>query len=168
MFIAGLRAATVAMTALAGLSLLAGCGGGGGAAVSEARLQELEARFTPGLHSLMLDLGMRHASVWFAGEAGNWPLADYLVHELEELLEDIEELHPVYREIRVAELLGEMTLPAVESLQEAVEAGDRAGFARAYDRLTSACNACHEVADRAAIVIQRPTAPPFTNLRYPP
>ena len=128
--------------------------------------EELVERFTPGLHTLMVDLGIRHASLWFAGEAGNWPLADYMIHELEELVEEIEELHPVYREVEVAALLREMTHPAVESVEEAVEDEDGVAFADAYDRLTAACNACHVASDRAALVIQRPTAPPLTNLRY--
>lgn len=116
----------------------------------------------------MVNLGTRHASLWFAGEAENWPLADYRVHELEELVEEIEERHPVYREVQVAHLLGEMTTPATEALENAVEEEDRAAFQQAYDELTSACNACHIASDRAAIAIQRPTAPPFTNLRYRP
>jgi hypothetical protein len=160
--------APLAAAFLFGLSLLTGCGRPEGAAVDDARLREMEARFTPGLHALMVELGMRHASLWFAGDAGNWPLADYMLHELEELVEHIEELHPVYRDVRVAELLRQMTVPAVESLEGAVEAGDRARFAQAYDQLTTACNACHAASDRAAIVIQRPTAPPLTNLRYTP
>jgi predicted HAD superfamily phosphohydrolase len=142
------------------------------AGVDEERLEEvvadLEARFTPGLHSLMAELGERHATLWFAGEAGNWALADYYLHELEELIEDIEELHPTYREVPVAELLGEMTHPAVERLEDAVSGEDREGFVRAYDELVRACNACHVASGLGAMVIQRPTTPPLTNIRFRP
>jgi hypothetical protein len=131
----------------------------------EARLTE---RFTPGLHSLMMEVEHRHAALWFAGDAGNWPLSDYVLHEFEELVGDIETLHPTYDDIPVAEMLAEMTTPAVENLEAAVDAGDRDAFAAAYDQLTMACNACHVASDRAAIVIQRPTSPPLTNLRYLP
>ncbi len=130
--------------------------------------EELTERFTPGLHTLMVDLGIRHASLWFAGDAENWPLADYMVHELEELVEEIEELHPAYREVEVATLLREMTHPAVEALEGAVQEEDRTAFAQAYDQLTAACNACHVASDRGALVIQRPTTPPLTNLRFSP
>ncbi|TVR64807.1 MAG: hypothetical protein EA422_05590 [Gemmatimonadales bacterium] len=151
---------------------LTACDSGMDEAALEARLGEMQAeledRFTPGLHTLMVDLGVRHANLWFAGEAGNWPLADYMVHELEELVEEIEELHPMYREIRVAELIGEMTHPAIEDLEDAVDAGDLAAFQRAYDDLTVACNACHIASDKAELVIQRPTAPVSTNLRFTP
>jgi hypothetical protein len=131
----------------------------------ETRLSEA---FTPGLHSLMVELQHRHATLWFAGEAENWALADYFLHELEELIEDIEELHPEYDGIPVADWLAEMTVPAVDALEAAVDGTDPQAFAAAYDQLTVACNACHVASDRAALVIQRPTAPPLTNLRYIP
>ncbi len=151
---------------------LAACDSGMDEAALEARLgamqAELEDRFTPGLHSLMVDLGVRHANLWFAGQAGNWPLADYMVHELEELVEEIEELHPMYREVRVAELIGEMTNPAIEDLEDAVDARDFAAFQRAFDDFTVACNACHIASDKSELVIQRPTGPMSTNLRFIP
>ncbi len=162
------------LSALAATVLLAGCAppdapeGIVDAVALEALEARLTERFTPGLHSLMMEMEHRHAALWFAGEAGNWPLADYFLHEFEELVEDIEELHPTYRGIPVAEMLAEMTTPAVERMEDAVAAGDRAAFAAAYDQLTMACNACHVAADRAAIVVQRPTSPPLTNLRYQP
>jgi hypothetical protein len=140
--------------------------------VDQERLMEvvadLEARFTPGLHSLMAEMGERHATLWFAGDAGNWALADYYLHELEGLIEDIEELHPTYEEVPVAELLGEMTRPAVDRLEGAVSGEDREGFVRSYDELTRACSACHVASGLGAIVIQRPTAPPLTNIRFRP
>ncbi len=147
--------------------LLSGCGSAAPGADEDWR-REMEARFTPGLHTLMVDVGMRHSTIWFAGAAENWPMTDYMVHELEEALKDIEELHPVYRDVQVAALLREMTAPAMDSLEAAVELRDRAAFVQAYDGLTEACNHCHRAADRAALVIQRPTAPPVTNLRYEP
>jgi hypothetical protein len=136
--------------------------------LANERLDEMERRFTPGLHSLMVELGMRHATLWFAGQAENWPLTDYVLHEIEVLLEDIEELHPVYRDVQVAALLREMTQPAFEELEQAAERRDAAAFTGAYDRLTTACNHCHTASDRAAIVIQRPTVPPLSNIRFEP
>jgi len=169
-------ALVVALLPLSLLPVLAGCDGPapapGGGTVTTADLEALEARmeerFAPGLHSLMMELQHRHATLWFAGEAENWPLVDYFLHEMEELIEDIEEIHPVYREVPVAEMLAEMTVPAIELLEEAVEREDRGAFVAAYDRLTAACNACHVASDRDAVVMQRPTAPPLTNLRYLP
>jgi hypothetical protein len=144
----------------------AGCGQPGSGDAVDRRLAELEARFTPGLHAMMVELGMRHASLWFAGDAENWALADYMAHELEEVAEHIREVHPEYDDVPVAGLMAQLTLPHVGEIRAAIEAQDPGAFGRAYDRLTASCNACHAASDRSAIVIQRPTAPPLTNLRY--
>ncbi|MDZ7778544.1 MAG: hypothetical protein U5R14_01225 [Gemmatimonadota bacterium] len=137
-------------------------------AAVEARLAAIEERFTPGLHTLMGEVGERHAALWFAGDAENWSLADYQLHELEELIEDIETLHPVYDEIPVAELLDETTAPALAELEATVDGSDRDGFVRAFDQLTQACNSCHIASEREALRIVRPTAPPMTNLEFDP
>lgn len=156
------------MTALLAVALATACNPQGDSAAFEERLNELEARFTPGLHTLMGEVGMRHATLWFAGDAGNWPLADYQLHEIEELIEEIETLHPTYDGIPVAQLIGETTAPALGLVEAAVDAADREAFVRAYDQVTQACNGCHIASDRAAIRIVRPTTPPLTNLEFTP
>jgi len=39
---------------------------------------------------------------------------------------------------------------------------------RRFDRLTAGCNECHLAAHHGFLVIQRPTAPPFTNQNFAP
>jgi hypothetical protein len=149
------------MTMAALFALVPGCAPGPeGAAPQEG--------YRPGLHAMMLELQLRHANLWFAGEAGNWALADFQLHEMEALVEETAEFHPTYREHRVRELLEAMLEPAVEEVEEAVRAGDRSAFATAFDRLTASCNSCHAATDRGMIVIQRPGVPPRDNLRFDP
>jgi mono/diheme cytochrome c family protein len=138
------------------------------AAGDNDRFDALEARFRPGLHALMVDLQYRHANLWFAGEAGNWPLADYHMHEIEELVGDIRELHPEYDGIPVGELMNALLAPSVDALVAAVDAADAGAFEAAFDRFTTQCNACHQASERAMIVVQRPGTPPFDNVRYAP
>lgn len=40
--------------------------------------------YVPGLGEIMGATQMRHLKLWYAGEAGNWPLASYEVDELAE------------------------------------------------------------------------------------
>jgi hypothetical protein len=162
------RKATRMIVATAAAACLAGCAPRSDEAASEARVRDMEERFTPGLHTLMVELAMRHASLWFAGDAENWELADYMMHELEEVAERIVELHPDYEDIPVGSLFAQMATPAIEDAERAIEATDRDAFVAAFDRLTTSCNACHAASNRTAIVIQRPTTPPLTNLRYAP
>ena len=46
----------------------------------------------PGLGEIMTLQQLRHIKLWFAGRAGNWPLADYEVGELNEGFEDVSKL----------------------------------------------------------------------------
>ena len=141
-------------------ALLAGCERG---AETDA-----PAAVRPGLHAMMTELQHRHANLWFAGDAENWPLAGHHVHELEELLEKTAEYHPEYDGVAVAELLESTTIPAAAALDSAVRVGDAGRFRSAFDDLTLRCNACHAAAERPFLAIQRPTRPPLDNLRFAP
>src|SRR5277367_6690847 len=46
----------------------------------------------PGLGEIMTLQQLRHIKLWFAGRAGNWPLADYEMGELNEGFEDVNKL----------------------------------------------------------------------------
>lgn len=135
---------------------------GGAAPAAEA--------YAPGLGELMAAQQVRHAKLWFAGEAGNWPLAAYEVDELKEGFEDIVKLHPEQGEakIPVAQLVPVNMNRPITDLTAAVAAHDRARFETAFDALTAACNSCHRAAEHGFNVLQRPTAPPFTNQQFAP
>ena len=45
--------------------------------------------YQPGLGEIMALQQMRHIKLWYAGRAGNWPLADYEIGELNEGFEDV-------------------------------------------------------------------------------
>jgi len=115
----------------------------------------------PGLGEIMTLQQLRHIKLWFAGRAGNWPLADYEVGELNEGFED------------VAKLLGgdtvdKMVGAPIKALQKAVDDKNRSAFFTAYDSLTAGCNNCHRTLDHGFIAIQRPTALPYTDQNFAP
>jgi hypothetical protein len=61
-----------------------------------------------------------------------------------------------------------ITSNELADLGKAVEAKDRAKFARAFDKLSAACNACHQTTKHGFIVIRRPAALPYTNQSFAP
>jgi hypothetical protein len=115
--------------------------------------------YEPGLGEIMALQQMRHIKLWFAGRAGNWPLADYEIDELKDGFDDVNQ-----------RLGGDMVEKAVgaqiAALEKAVEAKDRAAFAGAFDKLTAGCNSCHHTLDHAFIVIQRPMSLPYSNQSF--
>ncbi len=56
----------------------------------------------------------------------------------------------------------------IEAIGAAIEAKDGARFAKGFNELTAACNACHEGIGRGFIVIQVPTASPFSDQSFAP
>ena len=55
------------------------------------------------------------------------------------------------------------------SLNEAIKAKNEAKFDQAFDEMSAGCNRCHGAADRAFIVIRRPSYPSaFSNQQYSP
>ena len=110
--------------------------------------------YEPGLGEIMALQQMRHIKLWFAGRAGNWPLADYEIDELKEGFDDVNR-----------RLGGDTVEKAVgaqlAALEKAVAAKDRAAFASAFDtahrglqQLPSGAGSClhrHPAPDLAAL-----------------
>ncbi len=124
--------------------------------------------YTPGLVEFMITVQSHHSKLWLAANARNWDLADYQADELKELLEDIAKRVPDYKGIPVGKMIEAVSIPPVSDVENAIKSRDNAKFTAAFDRLTAACNACHEAANRSFIVIQRPVASPFPNQSFAP
>lgn len=115
----------------------------------------------PGLGEIMTLQQLRHIKLWFAGRAGNWPLADYEIGELNEGFEDVDKLLG-------GDTVDKMVGAPIKALQKAVDDKNRAAFTAAFDDLSAGCNSCHHTLDHAFIVIQRPTSLPYSNQNFAP
>jgi hypothetical protein len=135
--------------------------------LSTARSEPKEP-FTPGLGEIMTLQQMRHLKLWYAGQAGNWPLADYELDELKEGFEDIVKYFPVKDDVPTGTMATAIIDGEVAVLNKAIEAKDRKQFAAGFDKLTAACNACHQSSKKPFIVVQRPAANPYANQSFAP
>ncbi len=113
------------------------------------------------ISEIMVLQQMRHIKLWFAGHAGNWPLADYEIDKLKEGFADIDKLIG-------GDTVGQQVGAPIGALEKAVEAKDRDAFTRGFDRLSAGCNSCHHLLDHAFIVIQRPTLLPYSDQSFAP
>ena len=121
-----------------------------------------EAYF-PHLGDLMNTMQMRHLKLWFAGKSNNWPLASY---ELNLMMENFQDIAILYPNVPVADV--EMLIGPTKDIDEAIKAKDSEKFNRTFAALTAACNSCHHAIGREYIVIQVPTASPFSNQVFSP
>ena len=134
-----------------------------------AQLQRQQSK--PELGQQMLELQIRHDRLWWAGQSGNWTLAYFMVGELGEALRGIEQSNGDAAELqpeKLSEVMPSIMNPAIKEVQAALAKQDKAAFAKAYDKLSAACTACHQVAGNTFLIMQRPQTPLLDNLRYAP
>jgi hypothetical protein len=124
--------------------------------------------YSPGLGEIMSLQQMRHSKLWFAGNARNWDLAGYEFDELKEGFEDVGKLFPTVNAVSLAPVIDGINGKELADLGKAIEARDLGKFATSFDRLSAACNACHQSTKHPFIVIQRPTTLSYTNQSFAP
>ena len=138
--------------------------------VTSACNREPPPSYAPGLGEIMTLQQMRHTKLWLGGEAGNWDLAAYELEELGEGFDDVIAFHPTHKDSPVApkDAIPRMITEPLKELQAVTEKKDAAGFVRAYDALTAACNDCHKAMNFGFNVVGRPTGNPYTNQIFQP
>jgi uncharacterized protein (DUF885 family) len=114
--------------------------------------------YVPRLGEFMSLNQMRHAKLWYAGQAHNWALARYELDELQEGFDEIVRRYPTYQNVPtpISTLLPQIMTTPMANLRAAVHAVDPEAFTKAFDAFTAACNACHQSANREFNVIKRP------------
>lgn len=130
--------------------------------------QKVAAQSEPGLYQTMTQMQQIVHKLSYAIEFQNEALADFYIHELEELTEDLTESGMVYHGHPVAELTQSVLEPAIERLEDAVEFSDWTGIRDHFNGLISSCNSCHVTTGYPEIVItERAESNPF-NQRFEP
>jgi hypothetical protein len=113
--------------------------------------------YLPGLEQFMGVIQNQHAKLWYAGEARNWPLAAYQLGEIKEVMSDVQDIVPVFKNLPLAKMLDAVITTEIAELEKAIDAKDAA-----------ACNACHQATENGFIVIQRPARGGFPNQDFTP
>lgn len=104
----------------------------------------------------------------YAIEAENTELADFYLHELEELAGTIREEITEYEGFQIAELTGAMLVPMLEAQEEALDSGDWSATQQSYEQLIQSCNACHAGTEHGFIQITPAEGEPPFNQRFAP
>jgi hypothetical protein len=121
--------------------------------------ERIKNNYTPGLGEFMSSIQMHHAKLWFAGKNNNWPLANFELGEINEILDDIRKYNSDRVEVKNLPIID----PALDSLNYAIESKNQAGFEKSFIFLTNSCNNCHQVSKHEFNVIKIPDIPPVTN-----
>src|SRR5258708_20061182 len=127
--------------------------------------------FTPGLGEIMTLTQMRHAKLWLAGQAGNWPLATYELDELREGMQDAATFHPAHKDapLPIPALIDKIMPAPLSQLEQTISAHDKRAFTQAFEASTEPCNSCRGATNFGFNVVPRPTPiPSATQSSAPP
>jgi hypothetical protein len=119
----------------------------------------------PGLGDLMLAIQVHHNKLWFAGNAENWPLAQF---EHDEIMEIITQAETIEKERSEVKLFRVMIFPQLDSIQLYIRQKNTDKFDSAFTNLTNACNNCHTDTKFNFNKIIIPEHPPYSNQEFAP
>jgi hypothetical protein len=124
--------------------------------------------YAPGLGEFMAQISTRHIKLWYAGDAENWPLADYELEEIHEGLDDLAKYHPTHDKVKgtIPDMVTAYMKAPLEQAEAAIKTKNIDAFRAGYDSLTAGCNSCHQANSFGFNVIARPYGNPFTNQSF--
>ena len=125
--------------------------------------------YRPGVGDLMtMTVQPRHTKIAIAGRAGNWPLAKYELHQLQEALDRVVQNWPRWKGLPLGGMVEAIEKGPMADVAEAIEAKDAAKFSAAMGQLAEGCNACHQAANVGMVVIKSPDASSFPDQEFRP
>ena len=128
--------------------------------------QDTEA-FKPDLGVIMSGVEMHYSKLILAGLNRNWDLARY---QVEEIKTELTRAVGLYKDLKLAtdklKSQNNISEPEISEIEGAILERNSEKFINGYKNLTTACNACHQVAGASYIVVQPPQGPEFTNQNF--
>jgi hypothetical protein len=115
--------------------------------------------YKPGLGEFMSGIQVHHAKLWFAGINQNWELADFEIHEIKEICNNIITIVTDRKESPLVAMLD----PALDSVNFAILHKDPQIFKNSFIFLTNTCNTCHHDVHYEFNAVKIPDTPPFSN-----
>lgn len=129
----------------------------------EARVDSLEKKlndtYKPGFGEFMSNIQIHHAKLWFAGTNENWELADFEIHEIMETVDAIKKYEPEREESKSVPMI----IPALDSVNTAIQNKNLVQFKNNFVLLTNTCNNCHKAVNFSFNEVKTPDNPPFSN-----
>jgi hypothetical protein len=141
-------------------------------AALRAEVEILKGKATDQAH-VMSSVAYHYGNLWFAGQAQNWPLAEFYWGETRSHMRWAVRVIPVRKdprgkEIRLQEILEPIEKSAFEDLHKAMANKNVEQFGGAYKTMLESCYACHVAAGKPYLKLQVPTRAPEALIRFEP
>lgn len=96
----------------------------------------------------------------------NWPLAEFYMHEAEEVLEVFEKTDVIDEELNLSTLYQSLLKGNLQSLESQVKAKDVINAKAAMQTVWNSCNTCHEATNHSFIVVKSGSVDQFPNQQF--
>ncbi len=136
-----------------------------------ARLKAL----VPSNSHIMMDVQWHWTNLWFAGQAKNWPLAQYYFNEARGHIQWLIKKSPTIRssgpereDVNIDGIFEGIDTSALADVKAAIEKKDSVKFAATYKTMLESCYACHKSVGRPYMRPMIPKTPVQSMLNYDP
>jgi hypothetical protein len=138
----------------------------------ELRVKALED-LLPSQSHMMADVGDHFTNLWFAGEAENWPLADFYLAESRSHLHWAVRRIPIRkdaqgRDVNLVNILQAFENGQLTPLKGTIDGKNKAGFEKLYEESLSVCYSCHTAASKPYLRPQIPKEPVSRIMNFDP
>jgi hypothetical protein len=171
--------ATSAVFAVILATISSGCEQSSPAATQQTHPDDLAARvkaledLLPSQSHMMADVGEHFTNLWFAGDAENWPLADFYLAETRSHLHWAVRRIPVRkdaqgRDVNLVSILQAFENGQLTQLKGTIDAKDKTAFVKTYTDSLTVCYSCHTAAAKPYLRPQIPTEPASRIMNFDP
>jgi hypothetical protein len=122
---------------------------------------------------VMASVEYHFSHLWFAGQAENWPLAQFYWNETRSHLRWAVRVIPVRKDnagkdVHLAPILEAFENTPLKQLQDAITAQDRERFVKEYKFTLETCYACHKTSDKPYLRPKVPERAGDTMINFDP
>lgn len=137
----------------------------------QAEIERLKT-LVPSYSHPMQDVAINWASLWFAAQKKNWPLARYFYNEARSHIAWTVRINPIAKvegeNVDLKSIYDAIDTSSLMDVRSAIEKQSPAQFATAYKVMLESCYSCHKAAGKPMIRPMIPTATALTIVNYDP
>jgi hypothetical protein len=119
----------------------------------------------PSASVAMADVGFHWSNLWFAGKAGNWPLANYYYSEARNHIRWLIRINPMPKGptgdlVDLQGIFDGLDTSVLKDVKDVIDKQDGARFEAVYRQSLEGCYSCHKSVGRPYLRPQVPAAVP--------
>jgi trans-aconitate methyltransferase len=120
----------------------------------------------------MQDVAINWASLWFAAQKKNWPLARYFYNEARSHIAWTVRINPMDKVngemVDLKSIYDAIDTSSLMDVRTAIEKENSTQFVKNYKVMLESCYSCHKAAGKPMIRPMIPTTPPLTIVNFDP